>query len=148
MTPTPPFKAIPNERIAAMHACYERLTGFTLALKRAFVREYQWSVWLAQGWGEPELELVIGYIRKHHREYWAAMCRFTKLITDLEVFEEYLSMAQAERRSAPKPRDARQQVLAQAHRPTEAPEAPAKAVGEIVKDLTSDYEKLRKAAGI
>lgn len=139
------FQAIPNATVAKLHETYTRLTGFQLSLNQTFSREYQWGVFMTHGWGPDELALVILYIKRHHKDYWPSMCRFTKLVCDPAGFEEYLAMAKAEQRNARKPPTERQQVLAASGRPPEPAKAQERQVDAIAADLLKDgYDKMKR----
>lgn len=137
-------------RIEAIHATYNRLTESQLTL--TFDRIYWWECWLAKGFTESDLALVVGHIQKgikdgtRHR----GALRWSHLIQEPEHFEEELSLARAEARNAKPPPTPKERVLAQAGRPVAASEKDtAQSAGQVM--ATSDglkrlFEQMRKAA--
>lgn len=95
----------PTEKI---HAAYCRLVGCSLSL--TMDRMYWWGHWLARGWGEPELTLVVESLQKRIRngERNVGALKWSNLIQQAQRFEEELVEAKALKRNAkpaPNPRD-------------------------------------------
>lgn len=140
---------IPNARIAELHQVYEASTGLHLPLNKAFAREYQWSLWLAEGYTVDDLKLVVAHLKRSYREYAVKMCRFSSLIGDLERFSEWLAEARATARNTRPAPTPRQQILAATGRTEEAPQATEKRVDKIAGEvLAKGWEQLKRDANL
>lgn len=117
MNPTANKTPITESQIKAMHAEYCRLIEGTLPLSHD--RIYWWGVWLSQGWGVPELQLVVRAIRRGiaNRRRNIGALRFSRLIQDHANFSEEVCMAQAEERNRKRPPTPKERVVSQ-FRPT------------------------------
>lgn len=143
----------PQFAIARFHAAYEQCTGIQLPLNGAFKREYEWGAWMAHGWTEADLRLVIAYLRRHfssdwqsgRRDYFFKMVRFSRLISDHEYFEEWLALARAEARNVRLAPTERQRVLEATGRqePSAKDAAIAKPAGQVAQEvLQKGYENI------
>ncbi len=87
-----------------LHSTYCRLVGDELRL--TLDRMYWWDHWALNGWGAPELELVIRHIQSQIRKgkRFEGALRWSRLIQQADNFGEELILARAEKRnSKPKP---------------------------------------------
>ena len=143
------MKEIPNLTVANLHRAFCESTGIKLPLNRLFGHEYSIGAWLAHGWTEDDLRLVVTYIRKNFKDYWLRMVTFPKLIEDHTNFANRLGEARAWARNATKPRDARTEALAAVNRSEQGPQAKVdteRPAGAVAKEiLDAGYEKMRKA---
>lgn len=90
----------PNpEQVDWLHQCYTALTRLEVPL--SISRRFAWENFLEQGHGQPELELVVRFIKRRIKEgrRYPESLRFRNLIEFTENFAEDLSMARAEERS-------------------------------------------------
>lgn len=96
-----------TETIKRLHAMYQQLTGWDLPLSLG--RMFTWERWIFMGWREPELQLVIEFIKQRIKEQRrrTESLRFENLVRDTERFSEDLAEARAlARRPKPTPRQA------------------------------------------
>jgi hypothetical protein len=91
----------PGKTIALLHAVYSELTGMELHL--TFDRERAWFDFLAKGFTEADLRLVVGRIKAGiaRRERRPAALKFHNLVVMLDYFEEDLAEARALSRRKP-----------------------------------------------
>lgn len=135
---------IPNSPIAALHAAYEQSTGLQLPLGGAFAREYTWACWLAQGFTEADLRLVVRHLRREYPKYAVKMLRFSRLIGDVSGFAEWLAEARAMQRNARPPETQRTSVLKAVGREEPGPQNTVVTPKEIMDKLVAE---MRKAVG-
>lgn len=129
--------------IDLLHAAYVRLTGLDIRLDLAGYRASLWHTWAHQGWGEPELAIVIKFIqrciRNNDRGFNAGSLRFNRLIGQIDTFEELLAEARATGRPAPSTNPARDSILRATGRPTPGQgSTAARPAGQIAHALTRD----------
>ena len=142
---------IPNATITRLHEAYCACTGLQLPLNTAWHREYQWSLWLKNGWTEHDLRLVVQHLRRSYKEHWLKMAKFSRLICDHASFEEWLAEARATQRNAPRPASNKIIVLREAGREPAATDKEsltvhrADAVAQEI--LKAGYEKLKQELG-
>ena len=142
---------IPNFTITRLHDLYQQYTGIQLPLNGAFKREYEWGRWMANGWTEHDLRLVVQHLRRSYKEHWLKMAKFSRLICDHASFEEWLAEARATQRNAPRPASSKIIVLREAGREPAATDKDsltvhrADAVAQEI--LKAGYEKLKQELG-
>jgi hypothetical protein len=142
---------IPNARIANLHQVYEQITGLQLPLNKAFSREYAWSLWLANGWTEADLRLVVAHLKRSYKDFWLKMVKFSRLIEDRASFEEWLAEARASQRNQRSAPTQKAAVMAATGRKEPcAQELPAeRRADEISEELWKDgFSKLREETGL
>lgn len=134
------------DQIESIHKLYWKLTGQFLRLDMG--REHSWSDYLAKGFSEYDLRLVIAHLKDGIRSgtRYPACLKFSNLIQQLDHFEEDLAMAKAHSRND-KPKTNREKVV-EAYHPTATSVAldqkeHCKHVNEILPKL---IEEMRKAA--
>ena len=128
--------------IDLLHAAYVRLTGLDIRLDLAGYRASLWHTWAHQGWGEPELAIVIKFIqrciRNNDRGFNAGSLRFNRLIGQLDTFEELLAEARATGRPTPGQGSTAARPAGQiAHALTRDPAAAAAALADFQKMKTN-----------
>lgn len=126
----------------ALHTVYEQVSGLPVQL--TLNRIWAWEAWIAKGWTEADLRLVMAHLKRRSSsaKVWATMnMMFTKFIADPSNFEELLSEARALSR-VPRVDPGRAAVLRATHRPT-TPEQPAAKSAEQVLRETEALNKLR-----
>jgi hypothetical protein len=127
-------------QITSLHAVYGALTGLTLELD--FYRESCWQHWMAKGWLEPDLRMVVksiqAGIKKGTRRTGAL--KFNNLIAMTDRFEEDLSEARAAARVHRMPLHQALTFKASG-RSTDLPTQPAKPVSEIALQILRDFRR-------
>jgi len=125
-----------------LHMLYCAITHY--AVQWNFSREYAWGCWLVRGWTEDDLRATLVHLlRLVKRGDKSQTClQFSRLIADLDQFEEYLVEARAVGRT--RQATPRQMFLSQTGRPEAEPDNTRHA-GEIAKAITSDPEAARRA---
>ena len=121
-------------KVRPLHNLYEDLSGLPVEL--TLTRIWRWEAWLAKGWGEPELRLVIGHLKRRSvgAPVWAKKnMMFTKFVGDLELFEELLSEARAVART-PRFDPGKEQVLRATHRPARPEPNKEKTPDQIMRE--------------
>lgn len=118
--------------LKALHDCYVNATG--LKLEFSFQRLHAWELWLAKGWREPDLLLVVGFLKEGVRQgrKWASSLNFRSLIENTSVFEEHLAEAKARGR-IPRMDPGKREVLKATGR-LEPVKARPRSVEEVLRD--------------
>lgn len=131
-----------SPQLRALHGVYCQLAQAQLAL--TMTRMYYWSAFLARGFTESDLCLVLRYlwheIKAERRRYGSL--KFSNLIMDIDRFEEDVQLARGwerNHRPAPSPKE---RVLAQA-RPVACERVQAK---ENVRSVSEVIAAMREAA--
>lgn len=135
-------------QISLLDLSYQKLSGLTFSrLEQAGVvswRERGWYDFIQAGHTLLELEEVILWIKKriHQGKRDIGALRFRTLIAQLDVFEEELAMARAEKRNlVPAPSD-KERVLALTGRPARPEPPPAPRVAKaVIEQLLRDMRK-------
>lgn len=150
-SPQPHFTE--EDRVKGVHIvfCHETGNPISLTLHRMMI----WQAWLRHGWTADDIKTTVRYIRKRYfnpdrPQIVKGMLHFSRLIEQPETFEEYLMDAKADQRNARPAPTQRTQALKAVGR-EEKPAANGHAVKtaeSVVRDLTADYDALRKAAGL
>lgn len=121
-------------KIGALHKVYEEVSGLPVQLTLS--RIWAWEAWLAKGWTEADLRLVMGHLKRRSSAapVWAKMhMMFTKFVADPERFEELLSEARAIAR-VPRVDPDKAAVLRATHRPTQPEPNKAKTPDQIMRE--------------
>lgn len=144
--------------IEMLHTCYGRLTGLIVPLDMC--RERAWFDWMQKGFGEPELVLVVRFlnrcIRNGDRGFNMGTFKFSRLIEQLDRFQEHLAEARVAARAPGRQIDPNWASVMRAtgrdpQGESRNEKAESRKVGEIAAQLVSDpvkaaaeLEKLRQ----
>ena len=123
-----------TDNIKRLHTVYEQVSGLPVQL--SLNRMWAWEAWIAKGWTETDLRLVMGHLKRRSSAapVWAKMnMMFTKFVADPERFEELLSEARAIAR-VPKVEPEKAAVLRATHRPNEPEPNKAKTADQIMRE--------------
>jgi hypothetical protein len=82
--------------IPELHALFCALTMMPISLDMN--RERCWYEWQRKGWTSEDLKHVVAWIRKQNKAGGKYKLTFTKLVVELDQFEEKLMEARAESR--------------------------------------------------
>lgn len=120
--------------IGQLHKVYEEISGLPVQL--TLNRIWAWEAWLAKGWTEADLRLVMGHLK--HRSsaapVWAKMhMMFTRFIADPNNFEELLAEARAIAR-VPRFAPGKAEALRATHRPAKPEPNQAKTADQIMRE--------------
>lgn len=121
-------------KIGYLHKVYEDVSGLPVPL--SLNRVFAWESFLAKGYTEADLRLVMGHLKRRTQSVpvWAKMnMMFTKFIGDLENFAELLSEARALAR-VPRVDPEKAAVLRATHRPTKPEPNKAKTPDQIMRE--------------
>jgi len=133
----------PAEQILQLHRLYVEQTGHAVSL--GFDRERAWFDFLARGWTEDDLRLVIEKIKSGIRrgERRPGALKFRNLIVQLDYFDEDLAEARAAAR-VKRMDPARAAVLRATGRSDAPPSGTAKAVSEVALKVLRDFMEQNK----
>jgi hypothetical protein len=131
-----------QERVKSLHDLYRTLSGLDLPCSLSI--EFRWQTWLASGFDEDALRLVIEYLRRGMRDKKRSIAclRFSYLIQDTDLFAEHLSMARALARK-PVVDAGRAQVLRSTGRPCDTPQTKVRTAGEVLRGNEALKELLK-----
>jgi hypothetical protein len=133
-------------QIETLHALYNQITGFNLVLAE-YGRERFWYEFLKKGFTEPDLRLVLTYIKQQIKagKKGQGSLRFSYLIERPDMFEEERAFAKTALLSR-KPQPTEKEKVIQVFRPQVAESTLSincKPVRDIMPKL---FEQMRKSA--
>jgi len=136
--------------ITALHTAYVQLTGYDIALN--FERERFWFEWMKRGFTEPDLRLVVDYLRKFIKsgERHPASLLFRNLIADVDKFEEDRNLYRSMARKKPV-NYGRAQVSRDTGRQIEDPDTvrtPGAVLGKTPEEMQAFFDKCKREAGL
>jgi hypothetical protein len=125
-----------QHQIEALHSEYVRLTGMDVPL--SMPRLFTWEVFQHRGFGLPELNIVVPWLRKQIKTgpKTVKCLGFRALIEDCEAFEEHLSFARAESRIR-RPDPARASILRTTGRDPNPVQGEARPARNIIAEMTA-----------
>lgn len=133
------------EQIAQMHAEYERLTNYRIALMG---REWCWFEWLKRDLTLADLRLLVADTKTKiaRGELTSASLQFRNLIGQVDFAEEKIADLRVRRR-VPQRDASRDSVLRQTNRLNPDPQPPTteRPAGEIIQKLTEDPAAAERA---
>lgn len=121
-------------KIGALHKVYEQVSGLPVQL--TLNRIWAWEAWMAKGWTEADLRLVMAHLKRRSGSapVWAKMhMMFTKFIADPQTFEELLSEAKAIAR-VPKFDPGKASVLRGTNRPDKPEPSKPKTAEQVIRE--------------
>lgn len=121
-------------KISALHKVYEQVSGLPVQL--TLNRIWAWEAWMAKGWTEADLRLVMAHLKRRSGSapVWAKMhMMFTKFIADPQTFEELLSEARAVSR-VPRFDPGKADVLRGTNRPDKPEPSKPKTPEQIIRE--------------
>lgn len=120
-----------KDPINDLHAAYESLTGLKLGLTMG--RIYAWEVWLTRGWTAADLQMVVrALVGKAKAQNRQPCLKFSRIVEDLDRFEEELAEARARHRTMRTTPD-KARVLRASGRAAEAPLPQPLRIGNVLK---------------
>lgn len=138
---TPPTTA----QTETMHKLYVAMTG--LDIPYTMQRHYSWESWLVAGHTQPDLELVVHYIKRRIKEgrREKESLLFRNMIQNKENFAEDLAIAKAESRNSPRMAPDKIRVLRATGRAENPPQAKPEPVrGHVEKLIRELHEAVEK----
>lgn len=139
---------VTDAEINLLHSTYCKFTGFNLPMVSICdTRRMAWQRFAAAGHTQKELETVLIYLHRRIRDdHWDRGCtRFTRIVEDLNHFEEIFAEASADRRNARPSQSSKEATIQQWH-PTVSAHlevCTARQVGDI---MAKGFEAMRVAA--
>lgn len=130
-------------KIGQLHKVYEDVSGLPVQL--TLNRIWAWEAWLAKGWTEADLRLVMAHLKRRSSAapVWAKMnMMFTRFIGSPDVFEELLSEARAVAR-VPRYTPGKESVLRATNRPTRPLPPKERTADQIMRDSKA-FEAFRE----
>lgn len=121
-------------KISALHKVYEQVSGLPVQL--TLNRIWAWEAWMAKGWTEADLRLVMNHLknRRPNAKVWATMnMMFTKFIADPENFAELLAEARAIAR-VPRFDPGKTDVLRGTNRPDKPEPSKPKTAEQVIRE--------------
>jgi hypothetical protein len=121
-----------QERVKSLHDLYQTLSGLEITLTMQGI--YTWEAWLAKGFCEDDLRLVIEHLRRKVKDgkRMISTLRFSKLIGYTDYFAEDLAEARALARK-PVVDSGKAQALASTGRTCDTPQAKVRTAGEVLR---------------
>lgn len=132
-------------RVQALHDKFEALTGFRVTL--SYLRIEGWREFMARGYGEAEIELVVRWLRsqmgKPGTGFTPQSLQFSRLIQDTDLFEDRLNLAQQARSPRRRPATERREIRA-GDTSTLVDSRPAEEPIEVRNEVLGQFDQLKR----